>query len=87
MAHIEFDHETAFGRRPAAMPPVPGARPGRSVELPRTRPSLPKFCRVNAGQIGRTLFLVLILMGFWQLPHPERLAPKGAVAATTLKPF
>jgi hypothetical protein len=87
MAHIDLDQGAAFGQRPAAMSPVFPMGRAQNDEPARPRPSLPKFCRVNAGQIVRTLFLVLLCVGFWQIPHPERLAPKAAVASPSLKPF
>lgn len=87
MAHIDLEHGISFGQRPAAMSPVFRLGQAQSDEAARPRPALPKFCRVNAGQIARTLFLVMLCAGFWQIPHAERFAPRAAVAAPTLKPF
>jgi hypothetical protein len=87
MAHIDLDDGAVFGQRPAAMAPVFRAGQAQIDEPARPRPALPKFCRVNAGQIFRTIFLVMLCVGFWQIPHAERFAPKAAVAAPSLKPF
>jgi hypothetical protein len=87
MAHIDLDHGAAYGQRPAATSPAFQAAAARVDEPGRVRTPPPSFCRINVGQIGRSLFLVLICVGFWQSPHPERLAPKSAVATPALKPF
>lgn len=86
MAHIDLDHGLEIVHHPAANLPAL-ARHRRIEEPSRLRPSVPNFCRIDAGQLCRTLFLVMICVGFWNLPHPERLAPKATVAAPSLKPF
>ncbi len=87
MALIDLDHDTGFGRRPIAAAPVASLGTRRIEDHLRPRPALSKFCRINAGQLGRTLLLVMLCVGFWNLPQPHKIAPKAAVAAPTLKPF
>lgn len=87
MALIDLDQDTGFGRRPLAAAPVTVRRSHRIDDSSRPRPALSNFCRINAGQIGRTMFLVMICVGFWNLPQPHKVAPKAAVAAPALKPF
>ena len=69
MAHIDLDHAAAARRRPAATAVAFHATPARTDEPARPRPALPRFCRINAGQFGRSLLLVLICVGFWQIPR------------------
>lgn len=87
MAHIDLEHGLAIGRRPPASLPALGARRGHLEEPSRLRSSVPTFCRIDAGQLGRTLFLVMICVSFWSLPQPQKLPPKAGVAAPSLKPF
>jgi hypothetical protein len=87
MALIDLGHDTRFSRRPLAAGPAAPVGLRRIENPSRPRPVLPKFCRINAGQIGRTLLLVSICVGFWNLPQPHKIAPKATVAAPTLKPF
>jgi hypothetical protein len=87
MAHIDLDHGAAYARRPAATSPIYPARPAPVEETGRPRAPRPAFCRLNVGQVGRSLLLVMVCVGFWQLPRAEKSPPRAAVATPALKPF
>lgn len=73
-AFIEAYRATLVEEQPARRPPPP--------------PAPPRFSRVDTGQLIRALILVVVCLGFAQLPHVDGAGDKRAVAAVvTPKPI
>jgi hypothetical protein len=87
MAHIDLHHGAVYARRPAATSAVYPVQVAGVEETGRPRAARPAFCRLNVGQVGRSLLLVLVCVGFWQLPQAEKSPPRATVATPALKPF
>jgi hypothetical protein len=88
MANIEVDHAAGAVQRPTAF--VEAYRAVQRVDQMNHRPpppALPRFCRVDVGQLIRALLLIVLCLGFAQLPcvdgaPADRTSADGRLPAT-----
>lgn len=85
MANVDLDNGMTASVRPSA---TINPRRVPTICIPQ-RPSLrltpvrPKFCKIDSGQLFRSLLLFLLCLGLSQLPRAEKLFSKSAFDAAS----
>lgn len=83
MALVDLGFGAAVSSRPSASLSRSPTR--EAIQGQRFTPARPKFCRINAGQLVRAFFLVLLCLGLSQISRAEKLPASGATMALSSK--